>query len=133
MIRSLTPEEISARDAGLELAARLAGVPAPMDIQQVQALYDALLAEGVYEGEASIAAGLALGALIAAQGEFEWVRISDEFGDETVLSPPGKDIHCAPISMIQKRLQRRENVDLACLRDGVIQTIHDRIDRVGNR
>jgi hypothetical protein len=128
-LRSLSSDEISARDAGLDLAARLINASRPLRIDQVQALYDALLAGRVDGGgDASIALGLAFGEQIVSKAAFEWMRISDEYGDETCVSPPGKEIFCAPISMLQKRLKRREAIDLAQLSDEMIDVIQRRID-----
>lgn len=125
-IRPLADDEIKARDAGLEMAARLVGEPRPLSLAHVQALYDVLLVE---EGgtEALIALGLAFGEQVAAASDFEWVRVSDEYGDETCLAPPRKQIFCAPISMIQKRIGRQERLDIAVLRDETIATVRKRI------
>jgi hypothetical protein len=43
-LRPLSSDEIAARDAGLDLAAQLISAPRPLRIDQVQALYDTLLA-----------------------------------------------------------------------------------------
>lgn len=128
-LRPLSSDELAARDAGLDLAARLISASRPLRIDQVQALYDALLAGRVDgDGEASIALGLAFGEQIVATAAFEWMRVSDEYGDETCVSPRGKEIFCAPISMLQKRLKRREAIDVAQLRDEMIEVIQRRID-----
>ena len=128
-LRPLLSDEIAARDTGLALAAQLVGASLPLRIDQVQALYDALLTAHVDGGgDASIALGLAFGEQIVSTAAFEWVRVSDEYGEETCVSPPGKEIFCAPISMLQKRLKRREAIDVARLRDEMIAVIHERID-----
>ena len=128
-LRPLSSDEIAARDTGLALAAQLVDASLPLRIDQVQALYDALLAERVDgDGDASIALGLAFGEQIVSMAAFEWMRVTDEYGDETCVSPPGKEIFCAPISMIQKRLKRREAIDVARLRDEMIAVIQSRID-----
>jgi Domain of unknown function (DUF3806) len=127
-LRQLSSDEVAARDAGLDLAARLIGAPRPLRIDQVQALYDALLVERADNRDASIALGLAFGEQIVATSEFEWVRVSDDYGDETCVSVPGKEIFCAPISILQKRLKRRETTDLTRLRYEMIEVIQRRID-----
>ena len=125
-IRELTDHEIAARESSLDTAARLAGASRPLGTKHVQALYDVLVAEDAGD-EALIALGLAFGELIAAAPDFEWVRVSDEYGEETCVAARGKEISCAPISMIQKRIERRERVDIAELRDGIIASIRERI------
>ena len=131
-LRPLLSDEIAARDTGLALAAQLVGASLPLRIDQVQALYDALLTARVDGGgDASIALGLAFGEQIVSTAAFEWMRVSDEYGEETCVSPPGKEIFCAPISMLQKRLKRREAIDVARLRDEMIALIHERIDEEG--
>lgn len=125
-LRPLTSNEISAREAGLEMAARLADASRPLSVAHVQALYDVLLAENAGD-EALIALGLAFGEQIIAASDFEWARVSDEYGDETVVAAPKKEIFCAPISMIQKRVQRQERLDLAVFRDDTIAMIRQRI------
>lgn len=128
-LRPLSSDEITARDAGLDLAARLINGASPLRIDQVQALYDGLLAGRVDGGgDASIALGIAFGEQIVSKAAFEWMRVSDEYGDETCVSAPGKEIFCAPISMLQKRLKRREAIDIAQLRDEMIELIQRRID-----
>lgn len=126
-IRPLTHEEISARDAGLELACTLAGKPRPLSAADLQGVYNALMAERLASGDAAIALGLACAELLVVQFGMEWVRIEDEHGSETVVSPPGKDIFCAPISMIQKRLRRGEPVDVGALMDGVGKHVAEKI------
>jgi len=65
--------------------------------------------------------------MIAERTGWEWVRVTDEYGAETSLSPPGYMIACHPISMIQKRIAANEPVDLAELRDETIDVIERRI------
>jgi hypothetical protein len=127
-MRPLTPAEAAARDAGLSLAARLTNAILPLSSEQVQDLYDALLVDRVDDGEATIAVGLAFGQLIADRAGYEWVHLSDEFGEETCLAPYGKEVSCSPISMIQKRVKRGESVDLNQLCDDVIQMIGHKIE-----
>ncbi len=62
------------------------------------------------------------------KADLEWVRVSDDYGDETCVSPAGNEIFCAPISMMQMRLQRRDMIDLAQLCDEVIERIYSTID-----
>jgi hypothetical protein len=125
-ISPLTEEAIAALEAGLDLAARLVGAARPLTVAHVQALYDVLLTDDAGE-EALIALGLAFGEQIIASSDFEWARVSDEYGDETCVAVHERQIFCAPISMIQKRILRQERVEVAALRDATIALIKKRI------
>lgn len=128
IIRQLTDDEQAALADGLALAARLVDGLPPLSADQVQALYDALCSDHPNDAEGIIAAGLAFGELIAARADYEWVRVADDFGEETVLAPRNKEIICAPVSMIQKRIEEREAVSIPRLRDATIATVQQEID-----
>lgn len=125
-IRELNSEEVAALKQGLNLAAKLVGQPLPLTVYAVQELYDSLRQSDTDFAEAGIALGLSFGQLIADEVGYEWVRVSDEYGEETGLSPIGARLFCAPISMIQKRLKSGENVNLVELRDETIRVISSR-------
>jgi hypothetical protein len=125
-MKPLTPEESAARDSALEMAATLVGAGRPLTMANVQALYDALLNKNPSD-EALISLGMAFGEQIIARSDFEWVRIIDEYGEETCVAAPGKDIFCPPISMIQKRIRRSEAMNLSEFADGIIEMIREKI------
>ena len=60
-------------------------------------------------------------------GEFEWVRVIDDYGEETCVAAKGFCAFCAPISMIQKRIQRGDLPDFAAMRDATIVTFEEQI------
>lgn len=122
-LRALTDDEATALHSGLALAASMAGSETKLSVSQVQSLYDAALDRDERDVERLIAIGLAFGDLIAGGSEFEWARISDKWGNETCVAVVGKMTHCAPISMIQKRISRAEAVDIDELRDGTIDAL----------
>ncbi|MGD2131322.1 MAG: DUF3806 domain-containing protein [Maricaulaceae bacterium] len=129
MLRPLSADELLALDEGLAFAMRISQASQrPLSVQQVQSLYDSFLEEEIDAPDALIALGLAFGETIVEESNFEWVRAEDEYGEETCLSPPGKNIHCAPISMIQKRLRRKEAVSIEQLRDETIKVIRAKLD-----
>jgi Domain of unknown function (DUF3806) len=74
-----------------------------------------------------IALGVAFGELIVGKAGYQWVRVIDEWDSENSLSPIGWDACCHPTSMIQKRIERREAVQLSDLVDDTIYTIEKRI------
>jgi hypothetical protein len=128
-LRPLNSEEIAAREAGLDLASKLVDAPRPLTMDDVQALYDALLNVNQPPSEALTAMGLSFAEQIVAASGFEWVHVSDdEFGDEVCVAAPENEIYCSPISMIQKRLQQGERLSLAELRDDTVATIRRRIE-----
>lgn len=125
-IRALTPEEEVARISALEMAARLVGGALPLSVAQVQALYQVLKDEHPDFDEGKIALGVAFGELIVAQAGYYWVRLTDEYGSETSLAHPTAAAECHPISMMQKRVERGEDLDIAGLRDDTIALVDKR-------
>jgi hypothetical protein len=126
-LRPLNPEEVDAREAGLDMAAHLVGVSRPLTIDDVQSLYDACLDQSDLPMKALWALGFSFGEQIVIATNFEWVRVSDEYGDETCVAPPGREIFCAPISMIKTRIHEKERLSVSELRDDTIATILTRI------
>ncbi|MEL6361826.1 MAG: DUF3806 domain-containing protein [Pseudomonadota bacterium] len=125
-IRPLNEEEHSALNDGLKLAARYVDDELPLSLDQVQSLYDVICQNHSENLEAQIAVGLAFGQTIASVTDYEWVRVKDEYGEETALSPAGLKAACHPISILQKRIAKKEQVNLGELRDGVIRIIESR-------
>jgi Domain of unknown function (DUF3806) len=64
---------------------------------------------------------------LVSNGEFEWVRVTDESGEETCVAIQGLSVYCSPISMIQKRLSRRELPDFVELRKSTIAMMEDMV------
>ena len=111
------------------MAERLVGAQMPCSFCQVEALYVALFEDDLPDDSVFIiAAGLAFGSLFVDGGGFEWLRISDEYGEETVVALIGKQIWVAPISMIHKRLARRERLDMAKLKQDAVKAIQGHAD-----
>jgi hypothetical protein len=127
VIRELSSDERAALEEGLDLAARIADVPRPLDISQVQRLYDDYLNEQITDSDAIIALGLAFGEEVRRKGKMVWARVIDEYGDETCVAAPKHMVNAAPISMIQKRLKRKERVNMAQLRDATIDAMEKQI------
>ena len=127
-IRDLDASERAAHVDGLKLAAKLLDTSLPLSSSSVQELYEALNNRGNDYPEGAIACGLAFGQLIVEETGFDWVRVSDEYGDETCVSPSGAKLICSPISMIQKRLSRGERLDLEGLKNKVIAALAAKLD-----
>ncbi len=122
-IRPLTHEEREGVDDALAHAADALGKSAPLSAEDVQALYDAVLVNQSDSEMAQIVIGVAFGALFVANADYEWVRAVTEDGEETAVSPPGRQIVVHPIAMIQKRLAGQDAVDIAALCDQTISAV----------
>ena len=124
-LRALDERDEAERDLALKLAGSLIEFDGRLSEAQVQTLYDTLLTDEDIDpdGVQVVALGYAFGALFAATDAYEWQRLSDEYGEETCVAKVGRDISCAPISMMQKRIQRRETVNIAQLREATIEAI----------
>ncbi|MEM9938686.1 MAG: DUF3806 domain-containing protein [Pseudomonadota bacterium] len=123
-IRQLTPHEFAALVDALDLARRL--VDRALDTDAVQELYDSLVGMNERPHHVTIATGLAFGQLIIEASEFEWARIKDEYGEETCIAVKDTELICAPISMIQKRLDQNEKLRISDLVDGTVQTMNNK-------
>ncbi len=126
-MRTLNASEKVSLDQGLALAKHLTNTSQPLNTSQVQILYDVLLETKQYDENHMIALGLAFGDLMVKKSDMEWVRISDEYGEETGLSPQEYQMFIAPISMIQKRIDRHEHLSIATLRDDTIKLVNEQI------
>jgi hypothetical protein len=126
-IRPLSDDEEVFRQEALALAAQYLDSASPLSMEKVQELYQVVAKNFRDYDKAQIAVGIAFGETIAEKTGWEWVRVTDEYGAETSLSPPGYTIACHPISMIQKRIAADEEVDLAELRAETIDVIERRI------
>jgi hypothetical protein len=127
--KSLTKGQSRSLEHGLNFAAELAGGERPLSARQIQKLYDSFIEEGITDSDAIISLGLAFGENIAQTGGFEWVRIEDEYGEETSLRLIGKTVYCHPISMIQKRLEHRDQADIGQLTEDTISYVLEMSER----
>ena len=126
-IRPLNADEQTALDQGLRLASRLTNSSHPIDPQYLQNLYNSLLETAVENDLNVIALGLGFGQELLSHGDYEWVRVSNEYGDETCIAVRGLFVYCSPISIIQKRLHRGERPDFVGLRDAVIAAMNEKV------
>jgi hypothetical protein len=126
-IRALTEEETYALDEALDLIASLAGASPPILSNQLEEIYNRLLFSDERDEVETIALGVGLGEELRWHGDYEWVRVSDDFGDETCLAVRGFELWCCPISMIQKRLKRNEAPDFVELREAIINTLAEQV------
>jgi hypothetical protein len=69
--------------------------------------------------------GVAFGDAIVQQLLMDWVAVDDEFGRSAALNWPGTTILCSPITMISKRIERGEVVDVSALFDGMCSSLRE--------
>jgi hypothetical protein len=131
--RPMTTDELAAFENGLDFAARLAGVSRPLKVWHVQALYDVFLEDKIEDPDSIIALGLAFGGVVLELGDFEWLRVIDEWGEENSLAVRGTKLYCHPVSMIQKRLDRRERIDLKWLSEETAKRLTELSNKAGKR
>lgn len=126
-ISGLTVEQAQAVDEAIALAADYLATDPPFSPVEVQRLYDAVARDHSENVEAQIAVGMAFGEMIISKADYEWVRISDEYGEETALCHRAAAVTCFPISMLQKRISKREEIDLVELRDATIAVVEEAV------
>jgi hypothetical protein len=130
-ISGLTVEQAQAVDEAIALAADYLETDPPFSSVEVQRLYDAVARDHPENVEAQIAVGMAFGEMIISKADYEWVRASDGYGEETALCHRTAAVTCFPISMLQKRISKREEVDLAELRDATIAVVEEAVTNGG--
>lgn len=74
------------------------------------------------------AMGIVLGDVLVADLGFEWVIVSDEKGRDPAIRYPGSTVMLFPLTMISKRIERGEDVDVRQLYDGVAKLAREKVD-----
>ena len=83
---------------------------------------DAILGAGwvePHETEKLQSLGVAFGDAIAQKLLMEWVVVDDEYGRSAALNWPGTTLVCSPITMISKRVEDGDTVEIYALFDGI--------------
>ena len=70
--------------------------------------------------------GVVLGDAFVEHLGFEWVIVEDAHGRDAAIRLPGTSIILFPLTMISKRIERGESVDVFDLFNGVV----DEVDRI---
>jgi hypothetical protein len=71
------------------------------------------------------ALGIAFGDAIAQKLMLDWVTVNDEYGRTPALNWPGTSIVSFPVTMIAKRVEDGEPVDVHQLFDGICAQLND--------
>jgi hypothetical protein len=89
---------------------------------------DAILASGWIESRETQkfhSLGVAFGDAIAQKLLMEWIVVEDEFGRSAALNWPGTTLVCSPITMISKRVEDGEDVDIYELFEGICERLQE--------
>ena len=78
-------------------------------------------------GEVPFAAvGLAFGKILAATEPLEWVQVKDQWGEEMSLKLKGFQYFLHPVSMLIKRAEAGEEIDLHYLFEELVRLVRER-------
>lgn len=86
------------------------------------ALLRAILDAGWIEGSETVklqCLGITLGDAVAQELHMEWVTVEDESGRDPALRMPGTTVIVFPLTMISKRIERGETVNVDELFSGI--------------
>jgi len=128
-----TESQIEAIDAALARAAKWAGVDRSPDAEKVQEIYDAFLEQSISDSDRIITLGIAFGQVLVDCGGLEWVQIKDQYGEEVCVAVKDKECFCAPISMMEKRINRAESLSIARLCAETLELLDAQSQKVGVR
>jgi hypothetical protein len=78
---------------------------------------------------------VACGQVLVDRGGLEWVRVKDSHGEEVCVAVRGKQCFCAPISLIEKRIDRAERLSIPRLCSDTLELLDTRSQKtdVGRR
>jgi hypothetical protein len=71
------------------------------------------------------ALGVAFGDALAQKLELEWVTVEDEYGKDPGLNWPGTTLLCHPLTMISKRIEDGEIVEVQHLFEQTVNRLTD--------
>jgi hypothetical protein len=75
--------------------------------------------------------GIVLGDALVQELKMEWVKVEDERGRDPAVQLPGTTIILYPLTMISKRIERGEQVDVFDLFNGIAAKV-DEVQRKGS-
>ena len=79
--------------------------------------------------------GIILGDALVQHLGLEWKAVKDEYGRDPCLQLPGSTVVLFPLTMISKRIERGENVDVFDLFNGIaneVESLRDKADKIAN-
>jgi Domain of unknown function (DUF3806) len=69
--------------------------------------------------------GIVLGDALVQESKMEWVMVEDQYGRDPAIRLPGTTIILFPLTMISKRIERGEKVDVFELFNGMAAQVDD--------
>jgi Domain of unknown function (DUF3806) len=69
--------------------------------------------------------GITLGDALVQELGMEWVMVEDDYGRDPAIRLPGTTVVLFPLTMISKRVERGETVDIMELFRGVLELARD--------
>lgn len=76
--------------------------------------------------------GVTLGDALAQELGMRWVAVEDEFGRDPALELPGTSVVIFPLTMISKRIERGDEVDIPGFFDGICSKVRE-VARLADR
>ena len=67
--------------------------------------------------------GLAFGSVLSTSTGLDWVTVEDEYGRDPALAYPGTSLIVYPLTMVSKRVEAGEAVDLRHLHERVVSDV----------
>jgi hypothetical protein len=98
------------------------------DVQEKLRLLQAILDAGWIEKDETLklqCLGITFGDALAQELSMEWVMVSDEHGRDPAIRLPGTTVIMFPLTMISKRIERGESVDVVDLFKVAIDSVKD--------
>jgi hypothetical protein len=77
--------------------------------------------------------GIVLGQVFAAETPLRWVMVEDEYGRDPALQYPDTTIILFPLTMISKRIEKGQEVDVADLFRGTLEMVAKTREELGGK
>jgi len=71
--------------------------------------------------------GIVLGDVFVQEMKMEWIMVEDSYGRDPAVRMPGTSIIIFPLTMISKRIEREEEVDVFDLFNGVAHIVDEKV------
>jgi len=128
--RALLPDDLAYLRMSLSRASVFVGTRLPAAARDVQTLYDTVFETYPDHDNVIESIGLLFGELICEETDFEWQWVTYEGREELSLLHPSAFVFCSPLSMMHKRIQHGEAVDIEELCAQTIKTLNDLLEDV---
>jgi hypothetical protein len=73
--------------------------------------------------------GITFGDAVAQELGLEWVSVEDEYGRDPALRLSGTSVILFPLTMISKRMERGEEVDILAMFRGTCERVREIVAR----